>query len=81
MSQGSEVLIYEYVLEDHGVTDLTDRFGYQLDTIMATAFNAQERTREEYHRILQVADSRFVLQAVRRPLRRTMSILEVCWSG
>lgn len=81
MSKGSKVLIYEYVLQDPGVTDMTAKFGYQLDAIMATGYNAQERTRDEYHRILQLADSRFVLEAVRRPPGSTMSMVEVGWSG
>jgi hypothetical protein len=78
---GSKVLIYEYVLEDGPVTDLTGRFGFQLDMIMATLYNAQERTARDFERVLKVADERFVLEGVRRPEGSTMSLVEVGWRG
>lgn len=81
MRKGSKVLIYEYVLEDGPVTDLTARFGFQMDGIMATFFNAQERTAREFERVLTAADKRYVVEAVRRPKGSTMSIVEVGWSG
>ncbi|KAJ3578712.1 hypothetical protein NPX13_g1853 [Xylaria arbuscula] len=81
MRKGSKVLIYEYVLEDRSITDLTGRFGFQMDAIMATIFNAQERTAAEYERILKETDSRFVVEAVCRPDDSTMSIVEVGWTG
>ena len=79
MRNGSKVLIYEYVLEDGPVTDLTARFGFQMDGIMATFFNAQERTAKEYELILTAADQHYVVEAVRRPKGSTMSIVEVGW--
>jgi hypothetical protein len=79
MRSGSKVLIYEYVLEDGPVTDLTGRFGFQMDGIMATFFNAQERTAKEFEKILKAADERYVVNAVRRPEGSTMSIVEVDW--
>ena len=81
MRKGSKVLIYEYVLEDGPVTDLTARFGFQMDGIMATFFNAQERTAREFELLLTAADERYVVDAVRRPKGSTMSIVEVGWSG
>ena len=81
MRKGSKVLIYEYVLEDEPVTDLTGRFGFQMDGIMATFFNAQERTAKEYKILFGAADQRYVVEAVRRPKGSTMSIVEVAWSG
>ena len=81
MRKGSKVLIYEYVLEDRPVTDMTARFGVQMDGIMATFFNAQERTGAEFERVLKAADERYVVDAVRRPQGSTMSIVEVGWSG
>ncbi|KAL8831167.1 MAG: hypothetical protein Q9191_001009 [Dirinaria sp. TL-2023a] len=81
MRKGSKVLIYEYVLEDGPVTELTARFGFQMDGIMATFFNAQERTAREFERVLAAADKRYVVEAVRRPKGSTMSIVEVGWSG
>lgn len=81
MRKGSKLLIYEYVLEDRPVTDMTARFGFQMDGIMATFFNAQERTAREYEGVLNAADERYVVDAVRRPKGSTMSIVEVGWSG
>jgi hypothetical protein len=81
MRKGTKILIYEYVLEDGPVTDLSGRFGFQMDAIMATTFNAQERTAAEYERLLKGTDSRYVVEAVRRPEGSTMSIVEVGWTG
>ncbi|KAJ8124087.1 hypothetical protein ONZ43_g113 [Nemania bipapillata] len=80
MRKGTKVLIYEYVLEDGPVTNLSGRFGFQMDAIMATTFNAQERTAAEYERILKEADSRYVVEAVCRPKGSTMSIIHVGWT-
>ena len=80
LRKGSKVLIYEYVLEDRPVTDLTARFGFQMDGIMQTFFNAQERTAWEYEALVKGADERYVVDAVRRPKGSTMSIVEVGWS-
>jgi hypothetical protein len=74
-------LIYEYVLEDGPVTDLTGRFGFLMDMIMATLFNGQERTTRDFKRVLKAADERFVLEGVRRPEGSTMSVVEVGWRG
>lgn len=81
MRKNSKVLIYEYVLEDGPVTDLTARFGFQMDGIMATFFNAQERTAKDYELLLTAADKRYFVNAVRKPKGSTMSIVEVGWSG
>jgi hypothetical protein len=77
----SKVLIYEYVLEDGPVADLTRRFGFLMDMIMMTLFNGQERTTRDFERVLKAADERFVLEGVRRPEGSTMSIVEVGWRG
>ncbi|KAI2462841.1 O-methyltransferase-domain-containing protein [Annulohypoxylon bovei var. microspora] len=81
MRKGTKLLIYEYVLQDRPVTDLSGRSGFQVDAIMATAFNAQERTAAEYERLLKVADPRYVVEAVCCPEGSTMSIVEVGWTG
>ncbi|KAI1178436.1 O-methyltransferase-domain-containing protein [Nemania sp. FL0916] len=80
MRKGTKLLINEYVLEDGPVTDLTGRFGFQMDAIMSTIFNAQERTAAEYQRILNAADPRYVIEAVRRPQGSTMSMVEIGWT-
>ncbi|KAI1377813.1 O-methyltransferase-domain-containing protein [Hypoxylon crocopeplum] len=81
MRKGTKLLIYEYVLQDQPVTDLTGRFGFQMDAIMATVFNAQERTAAEYERVLKGADPRYVVEAVCCPEGSTMSIVEIGWTG
>lgn len=81
MRKGTKLLIYEYVLQDGPVTDLTARFGFQMDAIMATIFNAQERTAAEYERILKEADPRYVVEVVCRPEGSTMSIVQIGWTG
>ena len=81
MRKGSKLLIYEYVLEDGPVTDMSARFGFQMDGIMATFFNAQERTAREFEYLLKAADERYVVDGVRRPKGSTMSIVEVGWSS
>ncbi|KAI1130877.1 O-methyltransferase-domain-containing protein [Nemania abortiva] len=81
MRKGTKVLVYEYVLEDGPITNLSGRFGFQMDAIMATIFNAQERTAAEYERVLKGADPRYIVEAVRRPEGSTMSIVEVGWTG
>jgi hypothetical protein len=73
LRSSSNVLIYEYVLEDGPVIDLTGRFGIQMDMTMATLFNAQECTARDFERVLKAADERFVLEGVRRPEGSTMS--------
>ncbi|KAI1352207.1 O-methyltransferase-domain-containing protein [Xylaria sp. FL0043] len=80
MRKGTKLLINEYVLEDGPVTDLTGRFGFQVDAIMMTSCNAQERTAAEYERVLKGADSRYVVEAVCRPEGSTMSIVQVGWT-
>ncbi|KAI1275183.1 O-methyltransferase-domain-containing protein [Xylaria sp. FL0933] len=80
MRKGTKLLINEYVLEDGPVTDLTGRFGFQVDAIMMTSCNAQERTAVEYERVLKGADSRYVVEAVCRPEGSTMSIVQVGWT-
>lgn len=81
MRKGTKFLIYEYVLPDRPATDLAGRFGFQMDAIMATIFNAQERTAAEYERVLKGADPRYVVESVCRPEGSTMSIVQVGWMG
>ncbi|KAK2593655.1 hypothetical protein QQS21_008659 [Conoideocrella luteorostrata] len=81
MRRGSKVLIWEHVLEDLPVTDLTGRVGFQGDAIMATVFNGKERTAAEFKHLFKQADSRYVVDAVRCPQGSAMSMVEVGWTG
>lgn len=78
---GSKVLIYEYVLEDGPVTDLTGAFRISDGHDHGDAFNAQERTARDFERMLNAADERFVVEGVHRPEGSTMSVVEVEWRG
>jgi hypothetical protein len=80
LQPGSKVLIYEYVLEDGPVKDLSARFGFQADMIMASLFNGQERRAKDFENIVKAADSRFAFKGVRKGPGRTMSsVIEVEW--
>jgi ubiquinone/menaquinone biosynthesis C-methylase UbiE len=80
LQPGSKVLIYEYVLEDGPVKDLSARFGFQADMIMASLFNGQERRAVDFENIVKAADSRFVFNGVRKGPGRTMSsVIELEW--
>jgi len=79
---GARVLINEYVLEDGPVKDLSRRFGFQADMIMASLFTAQERRAVDFERLLKQADDRFVVKEVRKPPGPTLhSIIEVVWAA
>ena len=56
MHKGCKVLIYEYVLVDGPVKDITARFSFEADAMMATLFNAQERNAKEVELLLAAAD-------------------------
>ena len=81
LGNGSKILIYEYVLGDKPVKNMTDRFGLQMDLIVATLFNGQERYRWQYEKLLRASDERFVLERIVKPGGSTMSLVEVSWSG
>lgn len=67
------------MLKDGPVTGLTGHFGFQMDMIMATLFNAQERTARDFEHVLKAADERFVLDGVRCPEGSSVSVVEVGW--
>ncbi len=82
MQPGSKILIYEYILEDGPVKDLSTRYGFQADIIMCALYNALERRRVDFERLLEAADSRFQLSSVRRPPGNTqICIVEIKWQG
>ena len=81
MCKGTKILIYEHVLPDQPITDLTGRWCFQMDVTMATCFNTGERTSAGYERILKEADRRYEVAAVRRPKGSNLSVVEVTWTG
>jgi hypothetical protein len=82
LQPGCKILIYEYVLDDQPVTNLSRRFGFQADMIMATLFNGKERRTADFEHVLKRADPRFVLNGIRRaPGSPMSSFVEVGWTG
>jgi SAM-dependent methyltransferase len=82
LSPGARILIIEYVLEDGPVKDLSTRFGFQLDMIMASLFTAQVRRVIDFERLLRLADSRFEIKRVGKPPGPTLhSVIEIEWDG
>jgi hypothetical protein len=52
-----------------------------MDLTMGAVFNAQERTVSDWRRILQEADSGFVLQGVVQPKGSALALIDVRWEG
>lgn len=79
---GTRVLIDEYILDDGPVKDLSRRFGFQVDMIMASLFNAQVRRVIDFERLLDLADSRFVMRRVgKAPGPTSHSVIEIEWTA
>lgn len=81
MQPGTKLLIYESVIDDLPVRDLSGRFGLQLDMVMGACFNGRERRRVDFEKLLEESDERFVLKAVRKASGSTMGMIEVTWKG
>jgi len=82
LQPGSKVLIMEFILDDFPNKDLTRRFGFQADMVMATLFNALERRAVDFEQLVKAADSRFKVNSIRTAPGSTMtSIVEVVWNG
>lgn len=81
MRKETKILIWEFLLEDRPISDLTGRVAHQMDAIMAVVFNASERTPVDFDRLLRLADARYKLVAVRQPKGSSMGMVEVGWSG
>jgi hypothetical protein len=79
--KGTKLLIYDIVLEDGPVKDLTGHFGFQMDMTMCALYNALERRVQDFERIFKATDERLVLTTVRKPKRAQMSIVEAEWLG
>ena len=80
MRAATKVLIYEFVLPDGPAKDPRDRYGFQMDIIMATFHNARERSRMEFEGLLKAADRRFFINSVNRPEGSALSLIDVGWS-
>lgn len=79
---GTRILIDEYVLEDGPVKDLSKRFGFQVDMIMASLYNAQVRRVADFEQLFNSADRRFKIKRVgKAPGPTSHSIVEVEWTG
>lgn len=81
LRKGSKVLIIEYVLDQKPVKNLADRSGLQLDLVMATILNAQERYAKDFERLLKLSDERYVMEKISKPEGCKMSLVEVSWKA
>lgn len=82
LKPGSRILIMEFVVPDGPVKDLSDRFGFQVDMVMATLYNALERRAIDFEQVIKAADSRFELKGIRTaPGSTAGSVLEIVWNG
>jgi ubiquinone/menaquinone biosynthesis C-methylase UbiE len=80
LKTGSRILIGEFVLPDHPVKDLSDRFGFQMDMIMATLYNAEERRAADFQKLFRAADSRFEYKGIHLlPGTTAGGIVEFVW--
>jgi hypothetical protein len=48
---------------------------------MASAFNAKERTKDEFEALLKSVDSAFMLRKVVEPKGSALQMLEFVWEG
>ena len=79
MRERTKLLIYENVMSDEPVRDLSGRMNTKIDVAVGACLNGKERRRAEHQRLLARSDRRFGLEAVRKREGSTMSVLEVTW--
>jgi 6-hydroxytryprostatin B O-methyltransferase len=78
MTLSSRLLIMDMVLPKSGSGSSTHEAALrQKDLMMIGTFNAKEREEEEWSDLLKKADSRLVIQAIRRPAGSELSVIEV----
>jgi len=80
LRKGSKILIWDSVLDDRPVKKLSERFNLQQDFIMATISNGKDRTAEEFRRVLELSDVRFVIERIQKPKGCKLSMIEVSWN-
>ncbi|KAJ6784555.1 hypothetical protein PWT90_10066 [Aphanocladium album] len=78
---GSKVLIWDTVLDDAPGSNMSDRFGFQQDFIMATISNGKDRTAGEFRQLLAQSDPRFVVESVNKPVGSRLAMVVVSWAG
>lgn len=79
LRQGSKVLIWDVVLDDEPVRNMSDRFNLQQDFIMATISNGKDRSLGQFKQLLIDSDDRFRLDGVRRVEGCMQSMVVVTW--
>lgn len=52
-----------------------------MDLVMLSVLNAQERTKEDYEKLFEMADKRFKLKSITREKGCRMSVVEAVWDG
>ncbi|KAH8696561.1 hypothetical protein BGW36DRAFT_398082 [Talaromyces proteolyticus] len=75
-----EVLIWDSVLGDSPVKKLSGKFNLRQDFIMATISNGKDRSVEQFRRVLELSDERFVTESIQRPEGCKLSMIEISWN-
>ena len=79
MAPSSRLLIMDMVLPKPGSGSQTHEAALrQKDLMMIGTFNAKEREVEEWIELLQMADARLRIRAIKRPAGSELSVIEVC---
>lgn len=81
LKSGSQVLIWDSVIEESPIKKLSERWNLQQDIIMATIFSGKDRTAAEFKRLFEVSDERFAIEAIRKPEGSDTSLIQVSWNG
>ncbi|KAI0469792.1 S-adenosyl-L-methionine-dependent methyltransferase [Xylariaceae sp. FL0804] len=82
LKPGARVIIHESCMPEPGEVALwKEQELRSIDLNMGAAFNAQERTVNDWKGILRNADARFVLKDVIQPKGSALALVDVRWDG
>ncbi|GKT51226.1 chlorophenol O-methyltransferase [Colletotrichum spaethianum] len=80
LKPGAKVVIKDHCLREPGQeTAWDERIIRSMDMVMLAVLNAQERNEDEYRKLFEAADERYVFKGVTRPKGCRMSIIEAVW--
>ncbi|KAH6604131.1 o-methyltransferase [Trichoderma cornu-damae] len=81
LKPGARVVINDYCIRDPGSENPWDeKLMRNMDMIMGTLFNAQEREEWEFCELFKAADPRFEFKGVQRVENCKMSVIEAVWN-
>ncbi|MCJ1463377.1 hypothetical protein MMC07_001984 [Pseudocyphellaria aurata] len=77
---GARIVLSEYVMPEPGEVSLyQERFLRWNDLCMLELHNAKERDKNDWAKLFQEADSRFIFVGVKQPVQSKLSIIEAVW--